>query len=123
MERTMVDPVGLTTFDIDDVPLTEVGPGCRRRALKARDGLRLWVVEMDPGAEWPHVDHHGPGGEDVLILSGELIEGERRIGPGTYMHFRANSSHRPRTEIGARLYGFNLLAAADTICDVDDCNA
>ena len=106
----MVDPVGLTIFDIDDVLLTTVGPGCRRRALKGRDGLRLWVVEMDPGAEWPHVDDHGPGGEDVLILSGELIEGDRRLGPGTYMHFGPNSSHRPRTEIGARLYGMNLLA-------------
>lgn len=59
----------------------------------------------------------------MLILSGELIEGERRIGPGTCMHFDANSSHRPRTEIGARLYGFNLLTAADSMCDVDDCNA
>jgi hypothetical protein len=116
-KKFMVDPVGLTTFDIEDVAFTEVGLGCRRRALKARQGLRLWVVEMDPGAEWPHVDHHGPGGEDVLILSGELIEGERRLGPGTYMHFAANSSHRPRTETGARLYGFNLLTSAT---DSDD---
>jgi anti-sigma factor ChrR (cupin superfamily) len=106
--------MGLTTFAIDDVPPTTVGPGCRRRALKGRDGLRRWVVEMDPGAEWPHVDHHGAGGEDVLILSGELIEGERRLGPGTYMHFGSNSSHRPRTEAGARLYGMNLTAPIST---------
>jgi anti-sigma factor ChrR (cupin superfamily) len=105
----MFEPLGLILFDIDDIPLTPVGPGCRRRALQGRDGLRLWVVEMDPGAEWPQVDHHGPGGEDVLILSGELIEGDRRLGPGTYMHFEAHSSHRPRTEIGARLYGINLI--------------
>ena len=53
---------------------------------------------------------HGPGGEDVLIVSGELIEGDRRLGPGTYMHFGPNSSRRPRTEIGARLFGMNLRA-------------
>jgi len=104
----MVEPIGLTTFEIDCVPAIEVGPGCRRRDLKSRDGVRIWVVEMEPGAEWPLVDRHDGGGEDVLILNGEIIEGEARLGPGTYMHFGPNSSHRPRTETGARLFGLNL---------------
>jgi len=106
----MVDPVGLTIFDIEHVPAIEVGHGCRRRDLKSRDGLRLWIVEMDPGAEWPNVDQHDLGGEDVFIVSGEIIEGEARLGPGTYMHFAPNSSHRPRTETGARLFGLNLAS-------------
>ena len=106
----MVDPIGLIAFDIDSVAAIVVGPGCRRRDLKSRDGMRLWVVDLDPGAEWPHVDQHVQGGEDVLIVSGEIIEGDKRLGPGTYMHFAPNSSHRPRTESGARLFGLNLHA-------------
>ena len=104
----MVDPLGLSVFDVESVPAILVGPGCRRRDLKSREGLRLWVVDMDPGAEWPFVDQHDEGGEDVFIVSGEIIEGKARLGPGTYMHFASNSSHRPRTETGARLFGFNL---------------
>ncbi|WP_210727544.1 cupin domain-containing protein [Sphingopyxis sp. PAMC25046] len=64
---------------------------------------------MAPGSEWPHVDHHGDGGEDVFILDGEVIEGDQRFGVGTYLHFDPDSQHQPRTEIGVRLIGFNLL--------------
>lgn len=104
----MVDPIGLTAIDIDTVPSVTVGPGCLRRDLPSRAGMRVWVVDMAPGAEWPHVDEHGAGGENVFVVSGEMIEGDRRLGPGTYLNFGPNSSHRPRTEKGVRLFGINL---------------
>ena len=104
----MAEPVGLTAVDVDSIPAVTVGPGCVRRDLPSRDGMRVWVVDMAPGAEWPHVDAHDGSGEDVFVASGELIEGEQRLGPGTYLHFGPNSSHRPRTEQGVRLFGVNL---------------
>jgi hypothetical protein len=101
----MLEPVR-----VDDVVPVEVGPGCRRRDLPSTAGVRVWVVDMDPGSRWPHVDVHDETGEEVYVASGELIEGERRFGPGTYLFFHPHSRHQPRTETGVRLFGFNLVA-------------
>lgn len=97
----------LTVMDPADVEPTIVGPGCLRRDLPSAAGLRVWIVEMAPGAEWPYVDYHDAHGEQVLVLEGEVIEGERRLGPGSYLNFAAHSSHRPRTDTGVRLFGLN----------------
>lgn len=105
----MYDPIGLRAVPFADRPPVLVGPGCIRRDLPSRPGVRTWVVEMAPGAEWPRVDHHDERGEDVFVVSGEVIEGDRRFGPGTYLHFEPGSSHRPRTDTGVVLAGFNLL--------------
>lgn len=94
---------------LDDVPAFPVGPGCARRDLPAPGGVRAWVVDLAPGARWPRVDHH-PQGEAYLVLRGEVIEGDRRFGAGTYLDFAPGSSHRPRSETGARLIGFNPTA-------------
>jgi hypothetical protein len=106
--------VGITgdvlALDIDKVPAIEVGPGCLRRDLPSRASVRSWIVDMAPGAEWPFVDEHDEFGEDVYVISGEMIEGDKVYGPGTFLHFGANSSHKPRTETGLRLFGFNLKA-------------
>jgi len=91
----------------------EVGPGCWRRDLPSVAGVRAWIVEMAPGSAWPHVDEH-PEGEDVYVLEGEMIEGERRFPAGSYLHFAPGSSHRPRTETGLRLIGWNPRGAAQS---------
>ena len=93
----------------DSVEPVLVGPGCYRRDLPTIGLVRAWVVDMDPGAEWPHVDRHGATGEEVFVVSGELIEGKSRHPAGSYVLYHADSSHRPRTETGVRLFGFNLL--------------
>ncbi len=92
---------------IDDLPAVVVGPGCSRRDLPSSVGVRVWVVDMAAGSQWPHVDHHD-GGEEFYVVSGEVIEGDLRYRAGTYVTFARDSSHRPRTEIGVRLFGFNL---------------
>lgn len=97
---------------VEAVEPVEVGPGCLRRDLPSTGPVRVWVVDMAPGSRWPHVDVHDAAGEEVYVCSGEVIEGERRFGAGTYLHFRPHSSHRPRTETGARLFGFNLVVGA-----------
>jgi hypothetical protein len=106
----MVEPRGLTPIAFESCTPVLVGPGCFRRDLPSREGVRIWVVEMEPGSEWPRVDEHDEKGEDVFVVEGEVIEGGERYGPGTYLHFGPGSSHRPRTEVGVRLVGFNLLA-------------
>lgn len=99
----------LQAVRVDDVRPVVVGPGCFRRDLPSASGLRVWVVDMAPGSTWPVVDEH-PTGEYVQVIEGELIEGEQRFGAGTYLFFKPGSSHRPRTETGVRLFGFNLAA-------------
>jgi hypothetical protein len=92
----------------DDLVPLEIGPGCFRRDLPGPAGARMWIVDMEPGTQWPYLDRHGEQGEQVWIVSGELIEGERSFGAGTYLNFEANSGHQPRTETGVRLFGINV---------------
>jgi hypothetical protein len=99
----------LTHLNPDDIPPVKVGPGCYRRDVPTLGNVRAWFVDMDPGTEWPHVDEHGAFGEAVLVVSGELIEGDERFGAGAYLFFAADSQHQPRSETGVRLFGFNLL--------------
>ncbi|WP_454831298.1 cupin domain-containing protein [Pseudoxanthomonas wuyuanensis] len=97
--------------DIDMVVPKVIGPGCLRRDLPSRGGVRIWVVDMAPGSVWPHVDQHDAQGEDVYVISGTMIDGAYSFGAGSYLKFAAHSLHQPRTETGVRLFGFNLLGA------------
>ena len=99
----------LLPVHIEDVEPIVIGPGCYRRDLPSQGAVRVWVVDITAGNQWPYVDHHDESGEEVFVVSGELIEGERRFGPGTYVLFGPGSSHQPRTETGVRLFGFNLV--------------
>jgi len=97
---------------VDEVPPVELGPGVRVRMLPGMPGIRPWVIDLDPGAVWPHLDVHEAYGEAYLVMSGEVVEGDRVHGPGTYVAFGPKTSHRPRTETGARAFGFNYDAPA-----------
>jgi len=95
-------------FDPGDTPPVSVGAGCIRRDMVAPDGVRVWIVEISAGSQWPRVDIHDETGEVVMVLAGELIEGDRRFPAGSYLLYPPHSRHRPRTETGVRLFGFNL---------------
>lgn len=96
---------------IDDVEPVVVGPGCLRRDLPSTPDVRVWVVDIAPGCQWPSVDFHDTG-EEVFVVSGEVIEGEQRFGPGSYLFFSPGSRHQSRTETGVRLFGINLVASS-----------
>ncbi|HEX6419128.1 MAG TPA: cupin domain-containing protein [Acidimicrobiales bacterium] len=99
--------IDITVVHVDDIEPVEVAPGILRRPLPETAGARGWVIDFAPGTEWPAVDHH-EGEERYFVLGGEVIEGDVRHGAGTYVVFGAGTSHRPRTEVGARLLGINL---------------
>jgi len=98
---------------IDEIPAIKVGAGCYRRDLSDGGGVRVWVVDMEPDSVWPYVDDHDTG-EHYYVVSGEVVEGNVRYGAGTYVRFAPGSSHRPKTDGGVRLFGFNLDVAAFT---------
>lgn len=83
-----------------------LGPGVRVRTLW-RDGVkRALEVELDPGAQWPGLDHHVPGPEEVYVLSGDFGDGANVYRAGTFLHHPAGTSHWPRSVEGCRLFVF-----------------
>ncbi|WP_419999863.1 cupin domain-containing protein [Streptomyces boninensis] len=93
--------------DVDALPATELAPGIKVRMLPGMPGIRTWVIDLAPGAEWPETDVHETYGEAYFVVEGEIIEGDRTHGPGTYVAMGDRTSHRPRTETGVRAFGFN----------------
>ncbi|MDF5757508.1 cupin domain-containing protein [Spongiactinospora sp. TRM90649] len=95
-------------LNVDEVEAVEVAPGIIRRRLPATDWARGWMYDFAPGTEWPEVDVH-EGEERYYVISGEFIDRGHRLGPGSYVVFAPGSTHRPRTEIGARMLGISIL--------------
>ncbi|MDO3703213.1 hypothetical protein Q3W71_16190 [Micromonospora sp. C28SCA-DRY-2] len=100
-------PGQMMAVDVDEVPPVELGPGVQVRALPGMPGIRTWVIDLAPGAEWPDLDRHETYGEAYFVVRGEVVEGDRTHGPGSYVAFGPKTSHRPRTRTGVRAFGFN----------------
>ncbi|HEY9371276.1 cupin domain-containing protein [Streptomyces sp.] len=104
------DSTSLTTVvNVNDLEYRQVAPGIMRRQLPVTEYAGGWLIDFAPGTQWPAVDEHS-GEERYYVISGEVIEGEERHGPGTYVVFAPGSSHRPRTEIGAQMIGLSILS-------------
>lgn len=97
------------SINVNEVAGVEVAPGITRRILPTTASARAWLIEFEPATQWPEDDVH-VGEERYFVLSGEVIEGDRKYGPGTYVVFADGSSHRPRSDIGASMLGINIPA-------------
>ena len=93
---------------VDEVDTAEVAPGITRRGLPSGMVLAR-AFDMAPGSRWPVVDHHGAD-ESIYVVHGELIEGEDRYPAGTYLLYRAGTSHQPSTETGVQILVFSKAA-------------
>jgi hypothetical protein len=82
------------------------GPGVQVRELWREGVKHALEVEFAPGAQWPGIDHHVPGPEEVYILSGDLDDGANVHRAGTFLHHPAGSSHSPKSVEGCRLFVF-----------------
>jgi anti-sigma factor ChrR (cupin superfamily) len=65
-------------------------------------GAGAIFLRMAPGCRYPA--HRHTGGEDVLVLEGELRVGEKKFGPGDYLWSGVDSVHAPWTERGCLLF-------------------
>ena len=89
-----------------EISVTSPGDGVRVRTLW-KDGVkRALEVEFDPGAQWPGMDYHVPGPEEVYVLSGDFDDGANVYRAGAFLHHPAGSSHSPRSSEGCRLFVF-----------------
>ena len=67
---------------------------------------RALQVDFPAGAQWPGLDHHVPGPEEVYVVAGDFEDGGTVYGPGTFLHYPAGSSHSPRSTLGCTLFVF-----------------
>ncbi|WP_328536515.1 cupin domain-containing protein [Streptomyces sp. NBC_00344] len=95
------------SLHIDDIEAQEVAPGITVRRFLPTAAARGWLIDFAPGSEWPTLDVHEDE-ERYYVISGEVIEGERTFGEGSYVVFAPGSSHRPRSDRGARMLGINI---------------
>ena len=75
-------PGSLHAVRVDDLPWrpSAAAPGVLVRDIAVTDGWEMQMVRCEPGARFPAHTHPGP--EFVFVLEGELVQGERRLGPG-----------------------------------------
>jgi hypothetical protein len=115
--ETAKNALGLRSSDRPDVsgvvaahPATastrSVAPDIRIRDLWRSGVRRALQVELDAGAQWPGLDYHVPGPEEVYVVAGDFDDGANEYGPGSFLHHPAGSSHSPRTREGCTLFVF-----------------
>lgn len=83
-----------------------LGEGVHVRELWSDGVKRALEVELDRGAQWPGIDYHVPGPEEVYVLRGDFDDGANVYREGTFLHHPAGSSHSPRSVEGCRLLVF-----------------
>jgi anti-sigma factor ChrR (cupin superfamily) len=94
------------TAGVADGEHRSLGPGVRVYELWSDGTRRALQVELDAGAQWPGLDHHVPGPEEVFVLSGDFDDGNARYPAGTFLHHPAGTSHSPVSETGCKLFVF-----------------
>jgi quercetin dioxygenase-like cupin family protein len=79
------------------------------RSNDSATAARALCVDFDPGAQWPGLDVHEPGPEEVYVVSGTFcgLTGPDSVHhAGTFLHFEPGTSHSPSSPTGGRLFVF-----------------
>lgn len=115
------EPLAVETDAIEIAPIQIPGatPGGIEAQLLNIDlerGIVATIIHFKPGASIP-AHSHKLGSEAHYVLEGELIDGERRYGPGAYLTHAAGVVHGPhRSDQGCRVLTVQggKLAAGDS---------
>jgi hypothetical protein len=97
---------GIASARAGDARVRTFAPGVRARDLWQDGARRALQVEIDACAEWPGLDHHVPGPEEVFVVAGDFEDQGVTYPPGTFLHYPAGTSHSPRSTMGCTLFVF-----------------
>ncbi|MGW2539773.1 cupin domain-containing protein [Kitasatospora sp. NPDC001574] len=87
----------------DRLTRATIAPGITAvRYPSGPDGAVVMQVDFKPGARWPGIDHH-PTAEIIMVLDGELVDGEGTHRAGTYIYGHPGSEHSPASTTGCTL--------------------
>jgi DinB superfamily/ChrR Cupin-like domain len=100
------DVSGVVAAHLSTSTTRDIASGIRIRDLWRSGVRRALQVELDAGAQWPGLDYHVPGPEEVYVVAGDFDDGANEYGPGSFLHHPAGSSHSPRTREGCTLFVF-----------------
>jgi anti-sigma factor ChrR (cupin superfamily) len=77
-------------------------------SLEKDRGYAVLLGKLDPGVRYPA--HINAGSEDIFILTGDLVVGDRKMVAGDYHHADKGSQHEVNYSVG----GCTLLAVLTT---------
>jgi anti-sigma factor ChrR (cupin superfamily) len=98
-------PAGTTTLRAYEGEWITIAPGVTRKLLREDRGAERmsYLIRMDPGVTAPCHPHTQV--EECLVLEGEVLVGEQRIGVGDWHVAEPGSSHDDfRTVTGCLLF-------------------
>lgn len=94
------EDAGVFVTRSEQVDWKPVGEGVASRVLTVdkKAGFKTHMIRMDPGSYVP--EHRHGGGEDVMVLSGDLEIHGQPMGPGDYCFAESGSTHRKSVSRG-----------------------
>ena len=103
----MINLEGVVSANWRELPRKEIFPGVHRYLVwQEAGGSIALVVEFEPGAKFTTLDTHGPGPEEVFVVSGVFNDGVHDYPAGTFVHNPAGSSHVPQSVQGCVIFVF-----------------
>ena len=98
---TKVNYDGITTSNWMHITPVEVAPGIFERKIWGGDsGQRATVLEFKPEAQYPGIDVHLSGPEQLYVISGVFNDGKHDYNEGTFINNPVGSAHIPQSKTG-----------------------
>lgn len=83
-------------------PTPYEGVEWKKLRFDTASGQSAVLIRFAPGAAYGA--HRHPEGEEYLVLEGELEDGGKLYGKGTYVYHPPGSAHRPLSPTGCLIY-------------------